>query len=81
MLGGNSQEKDAAGNEWKPTLDGFKEIVSTKVGRDFGSFEAVKFTQQVVNGNVFHVKYLVDGSYIHAKIYNPLPHTGLPSEC
>ena len=22
-----------------------------------------------------------DGKYIHAKIFNPLPHTGAPSEC
>ena len=33
-------------------------------------------------GNVFHVKYQVgDAEFIHAKVFNPLPHTGAPSEC
>ena len=82
MLGGNSQEKHAADSEWRPTLEGFKDIVSAKAGKQFAQFDPITFTQQVVNGNVFHVKYQVgEAEWIHAKVYNPLPHTGLPSEC
>ena len=56
-MGGHSAEKEAADSEWRPTLIGFQDIVQTKAGKEYDQFVPVKFTQQVVAGNVFHVKY------------------------
>ena len=41
-----------------------------KSGQEFEQFEAVLFTQQVVAGMIFHVKYKVaDDRYVHARVF------------
>ena len=58
----------------------FKGMIEAEAGKQFGTFEAVKYTSQVVAGINFQIKYNVGDSHIHAKVFKPLPHTGAPNE-
>ena len=49
-----------------------------KMGKQFGRFEVVGYTSQVVAGTIYQVKVRVEDGpygYIHAKIFKPLPYT------
>ena len=60
----------------------YKATIEATAGKTFDSLEPVKYTQQVVAGMNYHIKYRVsDGSHIHVKVFKPLPHTGAPAEC
>lgn len=51
-------------------------MVEAKAGVTFNSFEAVSFYGQVVDGDVYRVKYNVgDDKYVHAALYYPFSHT------
>ena len=53
-----------------------KSDVEAKLGASYTVFEPKTFTAQVVAGINYKVKIKVDGeSYVHVKIYKPLPHT------
>eukprot|EP00419_Tripos_fusus_P089966 CAMPEP_0172858904 /NCGR_PEP_ID=MMETSP1075-20121228/68287_1 /TAXON_ID=2916 /ORGANISM="Ceratium fusus, Strain PA161109" /LENGTH=97 /DNA_ID=CAMNT_0013706565 /DNA_START=70 /DNA_END=363 /DNA_ORIENTATION=- len=78
MCGGNSQAEDV-NDEKKAQFEGYKEIVEAEAGTTYSEFTAVKYTQQVVAGMNYSIKYHVgDGAHIHAKVYVPLPFTGEP---
>ncbi len=50
--------------------------MQAKAGQEFEQFEAVLYTQQVVAGMNFNVKYKVgEDRYVHARVFQPLPHT------
>ena len=80
MTGAHS-ELLAVEGEIKDILMGFKGTIEEKAGKSFETFEPVKYTKQVVAGMVYHVKINVGGEHIHARVYQPLPHTGQPAEC
>eukprot|EP00592_Proboscia_alata_P013384 CAMPEP_0194387372 /NCGR_PEP_ID=MMETSP0174-20130528/91965_1 /TAXON_ID=216777 /ORGANISM="Proboscia alata, Strain PI-D3" /LENGTH=89 /DNA_ID=CAMNT_0039177491 /DNA_START=12 /DNA_END=281 /DNA_ORIENTATION=+ len=67
--------------EKKAQFEGFKAIVEAKANATYATFVAVKYTQQVVAGMIYQVKYQVgDAEFVHAKVVVPLPHTGNPPE-
>ena len=78
MMGGHAHgELDA---EKLAMLLGFRDTVESKGGAAYAVFEPVGFTQQVVAGMIYHVKYRVgEATYIHAKVFVPLPHTQQPA--
>ena len=78
MCGGASQNKIPEGEELAYFIE-CKAIVEAAAGASFETFTPVAYTSQVVAGTNFQVKYNVGDSYVHAKIFRPLPHTGEPA--
>jgi len=53
-------------------------FLEDRLGKQFGRFEPIAYTSQVVAGTVFQVKIRVSDEptgYVHAKIFRPLPHS------
>ena len=51
-----------------------------QLGKHFSTWNAVGFSTQVVAGINYWIKIQVgDNQYVHIKVYQPLPHTGLES--
>ena len=70
MLGGTSQVKDASNDELvKLTTAALKADAEKSLSKTFNTFEAVKFTSQVVGGVNYQIKIKVDDGYIHVKAY------------
>ena len=81
MMAGGHSAVAAVDDEIKETLMGFKAAIEAKAGKSFDTFEPVKYTKQVVAGMIYHVKVNVGTDHIHARVYQPLPHTGEGPEC
>ena len=76
MVGGPSEEKDAD-EDVKKLTEELKKQVEEKRNTTFTTFEAVKFTTQVVNGVMYKIKVKVgDDQYIHLRALKNLPHKG-----
>ena len=76
MVGGPSEEKDADEEVKKMTND-LKVKVEEERKEKFTSFEAVKYTTQVVSGVMYKVKVKVgDDKYIHLRALKNLPAKG-----
>ena len=74
MVGGPTEEKDADENVKKLAED-LKKQVEENRNTTFTTFEAVKFTTQVVNGVMYKIKVKVgDDQYIHLRALKNLPH-------
>ncbi|VDH95986.1 cystatin-A/B [Mytilus galloprovincialis] len=55
--------------------------VNEKTGKNYGKLAALKYGTQVVAGTNYFVKVKSDdGSILHLRIYQPLPHTNQPAE-
>ena len=80
MVGGHSDVKDVD-DEIKETLEAFKAAIEEKAAKTFETFEPVKYTKQVVAGMIYHIKVNVGDEFIHARVFQPLPHTGEPAQC
>ena len=80
MTGGHSQLLEV-NDEIKETLNAFKATIEERAEKTFETFEPVKYTKQVVAGMVYHVKINVGTEFIHARVFQPLPHTGEPAQC
>ena len=76
MVGGPTEEKDAD-EDVKKLAEGLKKQVEENRNTTFTTFEAVKFTTQVVNGVMYKIKVKVgDDQYIHLRALKNLPHKG-----
>ena len=76
MVGGPTEEKDAD-EDVKKLAEEFKKQVEENRNTTFTTFEAVKFTTQVVNGVMYKIKVKVgDDQYIHLRALKNLPHKG-----
>ena len=76
MVGGPSEEKDADEEVKKMTND-LKVKVEEERKEKFTSFEAVKYTTQIVSGVMYKVKVKVgDDKYIHLRALKNLPAKG-----
>ena len=76
MVGGPTEEKDADEDVQKLANE-LKKQVEEKRNTTFTTFEAVKFTTQVVNGVIYKIKVKVgDDQYIHLRALKNLPHKG-----
>ena len=81
MAGGHGDAKDVDA-EKAELFAGFRDTVQERAGTTYPVFEPVKYTQQVVAGMIFHIKYKVgDDAYVHVRVFKPLPHTGEPAQC
>jgi len=81
MTGGHSEAR-VPDEEHLEKFNSWKETVEAQAGKTFEHFQAVGYIQQVVAGMVYHVKYNVGGDdHIHAKVFQPLPHTGEAAQC
>ena len=80
MVGGHSDVKDVD-DEIKDTLLAFKASIEEKAATTFETFVPVKYTKQVVAGMIYHIKVNVGNEFIHARVFQPLPHTGEPAQC
>ena len=70
MVGGPSEEKDADENV-KKLAEELKKEVEENRKTTFTTFQAVKFTTQVVNGVIYNIKVKVgDDQYIHLRALN-----------
>ena len=76
MVGGPSEEKDAD-DEVKKLITQLKEEVEKERKATYTTFEAVKFTTQVVRGVMYRIKVKVgDNDYIHLSALKNLPDKG-----
>ena len=80
MTGGHSQLLDV-NDEVKETLAAYKAAIEEKAEKTFETFEPFKYTKQVVAGMIYHIKINVGNEFIHARVFQPLPHTGEPAQC
>ena len=80
MLGGPGPMKDAD-DEIKAIATSMKEHAEKALGETYTEFEAVKYTEQVVNGTNYNIKVKVgEGKYIHIKVHVPLPTVNKPKQ-
>ena len=76
VVGGPSEEKEA-NDEVKKMTEELKVSVEEKKNTKYTTFEAVKFTTQVVNGVMYRIKVKVgQDEYIHIKALKNLPAQG-----
>ena len=76
VIGGPTEERDAT-EEIKKMAEELKENVEAKKNTKYTTFEAVKFTTQVVNGVIYRIKVKVgEDEYIHLKAIKNLPAQG-----
>ena len=76
VVGGPSEEKEA-NDEVKKMVEELKANVEEKKNTKYSTFEAVKFTTQVVNGVMYRIKVKVgENEYIHIKALKNLPAQG-----
>ena len=76
VVGGPSEEKEA-NDEVKKMVEELKASVEEKKNTKYTTFEAVKFTSQVVNGVIYRIKVKVgENEYIHIKALKNLPAQG-----
>ena len=76
VVGGPSEEKEA-NDEVKKMVEELKASVEEKKNTKYTTFEAVKFTTQVVNGVMYRIKVKIgENEYIHIKALKNLPAQG-----
>ena len=76
MVGGPTEEQDAT-DEVKKLAAELKEEVEKERKTTFTTFEAVKFTTQVVSGVMYKIKVKVgDDQFIHLRALKNLPAKG-----
>ena len=79
-LGGFGDAKDADDKVKALALE-MKPKAEAALGATFATFDAVKYTTQVVAGTNYNIKVNVgDGKYVHIKVYVPLPCKNAPNE-
>ncbi|VDH95985.1 cystatin-B-like [Mytilus edulis] len=80
MCGGLGNIVDAD-DDVKVLVEQLTGAVNEKTGKNYGKLAALKYGTQVVAGTNYFVKVKSDdGSILHLRIYQPLPHTNQPAE-
>ena len=78
--GGFGDAKDADDKVKALALE-MKPKAEAALGATFATFDAVKYTTQVVAGTNYKIKVNVgDGKFVHIKVYVPLPCKNAPNE-
>nr|XP_020455589.1 cystatin-B-like [Monopterus albus] len=73
MCGGLSASKPAD-EEIQKLCDSVKSLAEAKSGKNYGVFNAISYTSQIVAGTNYFVKVNIGGDgYIHLRIYKKLP--------
>ena len=80
LCGGFGNAKDADDNVKALALE-MKPKVESALGAKYDTFEAVKFTTQVVAGTNYKIKVKVGADqYVHIKVFVPLPCKNAPNK-
>ena len=80
LCGGFGNARDAD-DEVKALALEMKPKVEQALGATYGTFEAVKYTSQVVAGTNYKIKVKVgDEQYVHIEVFVPLPCKNAPNE-
>ena len=80
MCGGFGDARDADDKVKALALE-MKPKAEAALGATFATFDAVKYTTQVVAGTNYKIKVNVgDGKFVHIKVYVPLPCKNAPNE-
>ena len=80
LCGGFGNARDADDKVKALALE-MKPEVEKALGATYGTFEAVKFTTQVVAGTNYKIKVKVgDEQYVHIKVFVPLPCNNAPNQ-
>ena len=73
IVGGPTEEKEAT-DDVKKMVEELKASVEEKKKTKYTTFEAVKFTTQVVNGIMYRIKIKVgEDEYLHVRALKSLP--------
>ena len=73
IIGGPTEEKEAT-DDVKKMVEELKTSVEEKKKTKYTTFEAVKFTTQVVNGIMYRIKIKVgEDEYLHVRALKSLP--------
>ena len=76
IVGGPTEEKEAT-DDVKKMVEELKTSVEEKKKTKYTTFEAVKFTTQVVNGIMYRIKIKVgEDEYLHIRALKSLPVQG-----
>ena len=76
IVGGPTEEKEAT-DDVKKMVEELKTSVEEKKKTKYTTFEAVKFTTQVVNGIMYRIKIKVgEDEYLHVRALKSLPVQG-----
>ena len=80
ICGGFGNARDAD-DKVKALALQMKPEVEKALGATYGTFEAVKFTTQVVAGTNYKIKVKVGNEqYVHIKVHVPLPNKNAPNQ-
>ena len=80
LCGGFGNARDADDKVKALALE-MKPKVEQALGATYGTFEAVKYTSQVVAGTNYKIKVKVgDEQYVHIEVFVPLPCKNAPNE-
>ena len=82
-ISGGTSELAPINQDSEPSLynkfRAFKPIIMQKAGHEFSEFTPIAYSQQVVAGMIYTVKYSVgNGETIEAQVFEPLPYTNDP---
>lgn len=79
LIGGFGEIKDAD-DKVKEVLGKIRSTLEEKEGKTFETFEAISFKTQIVAGTNYLIKVQYDDGYLHALVFEPLPHTAKDPE-
>jgi len=75
MMAGGFTEAQEMNEEVAAIAVGLKGEIQENLGQEFETFEPLSYMSQVVAGTNYMIKIQVgEGSYVHAKVHEPLPH-------
>ncbi|XP_078512755.1 cystatin-B-like [Lissotriton helveticus] len=81
MKCGGTGDVKVATPEVQQLCDQLKADVEKHSGENYNEFVAIEYKTQVVAGTNYFIKVHVGcESYVHLRVYKPLPHTGKPAE-
>eukprot|EP00397_Hematodinium_sp_SG-2012_P058124 GEMP01073267.1.p2 GENE.GEMP01073267.1~~GEMP01073267.1.p2 ORF type:complete len:103 (+),score=27.03 GEMP01073267.1:44-352(+) len=84
MMVGAAGEPRAPSDDEKKVFENVKDqIIEKAVAQGHAqvtSIELLSVSSQVVSGTNYFGKVKLGDSYVHARVYVPLPHTGKPAE-
>merc|ERR1712126_478792 len=79
MMCGGTTDSKPADDAGRKVLDSVKVALLEKAGAT-GNVELHSYKTQVVAGTNYFMKVKVGETVIHARVFEPLPHTGQPAE-
>ena len=80
-VGGFKQSLETVPSDVVEIAASLRSEIQAAVGAEFTTFDCLAYTSQVVAGTNFKIKIATGAdSFVHVRIFRPLPHTGEPPE-